>query len=291
MTTLSFEAIGTTWQIDIHHDLPSKEEALVLSRIQERIGLFDQTYSRFRPDSLVSQMAREGGTHTLPDDAAPLFSLYRTFYELTNGKVTPLIGQVLVDAGYDAAYSLKEGVLTQPKPWDEVFTYQAPQLTLKEPALLDFGAAGKGYLVDIVADILRTNGFTEFCVDAGGDIFHETATGNLLRIGLEHPEDTNQAIGIASLGKGSICGSAGNRRTWGKFHHIIDPEALSSPQHIRALWVAAQSALVADGVATALFFTSPETLQPAFSFEYAILNNDFSVNSSPHFPAEFFISS
>jgi FAD:protein FMN transferase len=38
--------------------------------------------------------------------------------------------------------------------------------------VIDVGAAGKGYLVDIVSDILIEDRFTEFIVDGSGDIHH-----------------------------------------------------------------------------------------------------------------------
>ena len=54
-------------------------------------------------------MARAAGQYHLPDDAKPMFDLYYKLYAATDGKCTPLIGQVLVDAGYDANYSLQVG--------------------------------------------------------------------------------------------------------------------------------------------------------------------------------------
>ena len=41
--------------------------------------------------------------------------------------------------------------------------------------MIDVGAAGKGYLVDLVCDILRHEGLTEFAVDASGDLRREVA--------------------------------------------------------------------------------------------------------------------
>lgn len=49
--------------------------------------------------------------------------------------------------------------------------------------MIDVGAAGKGYLVDIVSEILRQAGHTRFVVDAGGDLRHAGEHG--LHVGLE----------------------------------------------------------------------------------------------------------
>ena len=57
MCTFRFEAIGTHWEIETHELLGRRLE----QRILERIEHFDATYSRFRPDSLVSQIAAAPG--------------------------------------------------------------------------------------------------------------------------------------------------------------------------------------------------------------------------------------
>jgi thiamine biosynthesis lipoprotein len=286
---VEFEAIGTHWQIDLPQDLAPAQSERVLALIEKRIADFDKNYSRFREDSLVSEMARTAGTYTLPEDAKPLLDLYKELYDLTGGLMTPLIGQVLVDAGYDATYSLVPKPLTSPPAWDEVLDYHYPTLTLKKPVLLDFGAAGKGYLIDIIGEILTSEGIQEFTIDAGGDILHK---GNEpIRIGLENPTDFTEALGVVALHNASICGSAGNRRAWAQFHHIIDPVKLTSPRDILALWVVADSALIADGLATALFFVDYSVLTPHFSFEFLLNQKEGTASYSAHFPAELFIPS
>ncbi len=283
-----FDAIGTHWCVDILEDVDGVRAERLAMKIHDRIDAFDKAYSRFRADSLVTQMSKNIGTFLLPSDATPMMELYRKLYDATNGMVTPLIGNALSDAGYDAEYSLVPKPMTALKPWDSVMRFTDPILTLSEPALLDFGAAGKGYLIDIVSDILRTDGIESFCVDAGGDMCYRSAAGETMRVGLENPVDTSQAVGVASILNKSICGSAGNRRAWGEFHHILDPGTLTSPKHILAVWVVADTTMLADGLTTALMFVAPNILQKEFNFEYAILHADFSITASTNFPGEFF---
>lgn len=280
-----FEAIGTSWEIE--YATPNTRRISHLEdRIHARIEEFDKAYSRFRTDSLVTLMARAGGTHNLPADGYALLTFYHKLYNVTKGKITPLIGKVMEDAGYDANYSLVSGELTTPKLWDAVIAYDKESITLHEPAVLDFGAAGKGYLVDCIGDLLKEHGVNAFCINAGGDMLcfgDETQ-----RIGLENPQDAKQVLGIAELATGSICGSSGNRRAWGAYHHIIDPKTLESPRHVLATWVVAEQALVADGIATSLYMVEPEVLTPVFDFAYAVLKQDGTMQASPHFPATFF---
>ncbi len=285
--TFSFDAIGTHWQIEINDFLSEEERDSLLNKIKERIESFDKAYSRFREDSLVTEMSRNTGVYRLPVDADMLFSHYKKFYDVTDGRVTPLIGDVLSDAGYDAKYSLIQSKpLTAPLLWDDVLEYQYPNLIMKKTAMLDFGAGGKGYLIDIVASLLEKEGISTYCIDAGGDIL--TRGGQPLIIGLEDPNDSSKVIGKVALSNQSIAGSAGNRRVWGEFHHIIDPVTLQSPKHILGLWVIADTTILADLLATALFFISPEELSKQFDFEFMIVNPDYSVITSDGFSAELF---
>jgi len=287
MTRFIFEAIGTSWRIDIDAELSSARETELLSRIKKRIDEFDRAYSRFRPDSLVTKMSQKIGTYELPDDALPMISLYKELYDLTGGKLTPLIGNVISDAGYDAVYSLKQKkALEAPPSWDEILEYAHPNLTIRKPVILDFGAAGKGYLIDIVGGVLESEGVISYMIDAGGDIRHRGSEP--AKIGLEDPDDLSKVVGVYPLSNSSICGSAGNRRRWGDFTHIIDPKTLKSPTEIVATWVAAESTLLADGLATALFFTEPEILTAKHPFEYAVIYKDRSVKASDGFSKAIF---
>ncbi|MBP6884726.1 MAG: FAD:protein FMN transferase [Candidatus Pacebacteria bacterium] len=288
MVQFNFEAIGTHWQIDIYQDISSFKEEEILVSVKNRIEIFDKTYSRFRTDSLVTEMSKKVGIYILPDDAKEMLAVYRDLYIRTNGHVTPLIGNIISDAGYDAEYSLKQkkDLFEAPK-WENVIEYVYPALTVKQPVLLDFGACGKGYLVDIVGGVIEACGIFQYCIDAGGDILHKGP--NSIRVGLENPENNTQALGIYTLQNGSICGSALNRRKWENFTHVINPKTLTSPKEILAVWVATQTALVADALATGLFFESAKAFRDRYDFEYLIVRSDFSIEKSPNFSNELFM--
>lgn len=282
-----FEAIGTHWQIDIDSAFPVEKKEELLRQIKLRIDLFDKTYSRFRQDSLVTRMSRHTGRYQVPDDARDLMAMYEKLYEITHHAFTPFIGNVLAQAGYDAEYSLKPKKLYPPPGW-ECIAYTHPIIHVMKPVLLDFGAAGKGYLVDIIGKILKKNMINTYAIDAGGDILYKNSENKKIRVGLEHPENQQQVIGIANLLNGSICCSAGNRRKWKDFHHIINPHTLASPKHILSTWVLAEKALLADALATALFFVPAKVLLSHFNFSYALVNADYALECSKDFPGEFY---
>jgi thiamine biosynthesis lipoprotein len=287
MTQFNFEGIGTKWQIDIYKQLSETEEQKILSLIKNRVEVFDKAYSRFRDDSIVTKMSKEAGTFLLPEDAKMMFRLYYDLYKLTDGFFTPLVGNLLSEAGYDAKYSLKEKKINKVPQWEEIIFYEFPNIQVKKPVILDFGAGGKGYLVDLVGNVLEKNNIFEYCINAGGDILYKGK--KLIRIGLENPENTDQVIGIYTLQNGSICGSAGNRRAWGNFTHIMNPKTLTSQKNILAVWVIAKTAFLADSLATCLFFVPAKKLLGHYEFEYVLIRNDFSVEKSEDFSGELFL--
>jgi FAD:protein FMN transferase len=286
---LSFLAKGTYWNIDITKIPDSVNIEKLIRQIKDRIQLFDNTYSRFLSGSLVTKMSKKTGIYTLPPDGKKLLDLYHDMYQITQGSVTPLIGTLMEAAGYDARYSLKTKKVYSPPRWDDALEYSFPKLVVKKPVLLDFGAAGKGYLVDIIGKLLEDSEITNYCIDAGGDILYKSDQNSTLRVGLENPNNTNQVIGILELKKGSICSSAGNRRKWGKYHHIINPHTLTSPSPVQSTWVIAETAIIADALATALFFVPSIDLK-LYHFEYLILYDDMSVEKSAGFNTELFTS-
>jgi len=283
----TFSAIGTEWWIGVYESVDPAALALLQQKVNQRIELFDKTYSRFRGDSLVTQLAQSAGSYTFPTDCKPLFRFYEQLYEITDGLVTPLIGQTLANAGYDATYSLQSGHISAPPKWKDVLNLYNQTLTATQPVLLDFGAAGKGYLVDILSELLHGAGVVRFCIDASGDLYC-SQLAEPLRIGLENPQNVAQAIGIVSMQNGALCGSAGNRRAWGKYHHILNPHTLEPVQDIQAVWVSAETTMLADGLATALFFVPAEQLQKHFRFAHCIVQADNTVQCSADFPAELF---
>ncbi|MEI6042457.1 MAG: FAD:protein FMN transferase [bacterium] len=287
MTQFNFKAIGTTWQIDIYKELDSQKEEELLLIIKNRIEVFESNYSRFREDSIVTKISKQVGEYGLPEDAEKMMSIYHELYNLTNGFFSPFMGNLLSDAGYDSNYSLQpKDELSVPPEWNDVFEYSHPKLTVKKSVMLDFGAAGKGYIVDIIGELLNSEGVDEYCIDAGGDILHKGK--NTIRVGLENPKNLDQVIGVCTLQNGSICGSSGNRRSWGKYNHIMNPKTLESSDEIIAIWVTAKTAMIADALATCLFFVDASMLAPLYDFEYVLIRKDFSMEKSEGFQGEFF---
>ncbi len=245
-----FDAIGVPWRIDTREPLPES----IRSAVRDRIERFDHDWSRFRSDSLVSRMASAPGRYRLPDDAGPLLDWYRELYQASGGRVSPLVGGALSSLGYDAAYSLIPSPERVRVPaWADAIAWDGTFLEVISPVLLDVGAAGKGYLIDLVGGVLDDHGIRTRIIDASGDL---AATGDVsIRVALEHPADPTKAIGVVELASGALAASATNRRAWGDgLHHVLDAVTGEPTRDVVATWVLADDALTADGAASALFF-------------------------------------
>lgn len=283
-SSFSFEGIGTQWDIATQDPLTPEVQGHLLSTVKD----YDRTYSRFRADSAVSALAREAGTVVLPAHAVALQGVYASLYRLTDGAMTPLVGGSLERLGYDSSYTLApHGAPAPASRWEDVLEWTGTNLGALEPLVFDIGAAGKGQLVDLLGDVLRSAGHREFLVDGSGDMLH--AGSRPVTVALEHPYDARQAIGTVELQNGALCASASNRRVWGDgLHHVLDGRTGRPIQTTVATWTRASTALVADALATALFMAEPARLESGFEFSWLRVSSDGTFSRSRDFEGKLF---
>lgn len=273
-----FDALGTKWEITSNQAISSATKQKITGEIER----FDATYSRFRPDSQVRVIAKNPGTFMLPDSAETMLNFYDELWDLTNHKVTPLVGGTLEAAGYDGEYTLRpNNTIPLPPHYKDTVHRNGATISVDKAVLIDIGAVGKGYLVDSICELFKKDGHASFVVDASGDL---RVVGERIEVvGLEHPDDTSEIIGTAAVSNRALCASASNRRSWGDWHHIIDPDTTRPVRDIVATWVIADSTMIADGLATALFFSSPADLAARYTYEYVRLHANGSVEYSNYF--------
>jgi thiamine biosynthesis lipoprotein len=284
-----FDGIGTSWEISTPDPLPSGLRSSVLAEVER----YDSTWSRFRQDSLVARMSATPGQYQLPPEAEGLAALYRRLYTLSGGAMTPLIGESLERLGYDPHYSLQpRGEAAPPPTWDAVLAWHGTSLRTTAPVVLDIGAAGKGQLVDLLAEQLRGHGVRDFFIDASGDLLNgssEDAGHEPVQVALEHPYDATKAIGTVPLGSGALCASASNRRAWGDgLHHVLDGTTGAPVRTVVATWARADTAMEADALATALFLVPAEDLERQFRFSWVKVFSNGSAEYSAEFEGRLF---
>lgn len=281
-----FTAIGTRWQIQTAAPLDDALRAAVM-RLVDR---FDREWSRFRGDSVVTALARAGGSVAAPADAAAMLDAYLELSAATAGAVNPLVGDALARRGYDARYTLVDrGAAPAPAQWSDLISWREGELRLAEPATVDVGALGKGRLVDLVLAMLAPRVEGRIVVDASGDLVVRGGADRPERIGLEHPYDARRAIGVWELADAALAASATNRRAWGDgLHHVLDARTGEPVRTIAATWAVATDAMTADAAATALFFDGGPAYAHAHGAQWVRMTTDGRVEWSPDCKAELF---
>ncbi|MFC7789244.1 FAD:protein FMN transferase [Microbacterium sp. MAHUQ-60] len=282
MSVWDFEAIGTRWEIVTDAPLPTQVRDAVTAVISD----FDAEWSRFRTDSVVSRLRAEGGTAPAPRDTASMLDAYRELSRATQRAVNPLVGAGLEALGYDAALRLTPGApRAAPRDWERLLHWSASELILREPAMIDVGALGKGRLVDRVVQTLVTVP-GRVIVDAGGDL---RVRGGRARIALEHPYDPTSAIGVVQIADRALCASAVNRRAWGdRLHHVLDARTGEPVRTWAATWAIGADAMHADAAATALFFEGGPGLAQRWGIDWVRMSTDGRVEWSHGFDGELF---
>ncbi|MGO3088828.1 MAG: FAD:protein FMN transferase [Galactobacter sp.] len=270
----AFDAIGTRWNIHTPEPLPQAHRAAVSAVIED----YDKTFSRFRPDSKVSQMAWDAGSWELPAYASDLLGLYKLVSAVTEGAVNPLVGASLTHLGYGPDVTLEALPGTLPAPaFKDVCEINGRVLSTSEPIALDVGALGKGQLADLVLTCLKDAGYGDVAVDAGGDV---ACTGSARRLGVEDPADPTRVLAAVTLTDGALCGSSTRRRAWQRaggtedLHHVLDARTGRPVRGVTAAYASAPDAMTADAATTALFFASPNTVSDALGVEALVLYDD-----------------
>ena len=317
----------------------------ISQRVEKRIRAFVDEYesvlSRFRADSLVSRIAcaEAGGDFEFPAWAEPLFAIYDEFYAATCGAFDACVGADLLALGYDNSVQfVPESAASASDDSDSWANYRralpvkwgdisrddgSTTLHANQPVQLDFGAAGKGYFVDLVTQIIKDelggemSADCDFLVNAGGDMRACFSDENCqIKVALENPFDTTQAVGVVSIASGALCASSAVRRRWkvkdancladNAFEsnliatHLINALDGTSSQKLAASWtyVPAKTCdfptAYADALATALFVSQENNLQKIVQnvgSEFAVMLPNRAarqVRATSAFPAHFF---
>jgi thiamine biosynthesis lipoprotein len=124
---------------------------------------------------------------------------------------------------------------------------------------VNLGGIGKGYAVDRGAAILRSRGFTDFMIQAGGDLYVAGARGDRpWRVAIRDPRGPADAV-FASLDlrDGTFSTSGDYERFFIKdgrrYHHIIDPTTGQPATGVRSVTIVADRAVLADALSTGVF--------------------------------------
>ena len=291
----SGQALGTTVEIK----LPSRHSSFFPLCFSE-LTRIENAYSRFLPDSELSRLnSKMGIWQDASEELLSLVGKAEEFRGNTDGHFDISLKSVLDHMGYDAEYSFKpkkdkRGIadaLSRLLPVARMDRAKGRILLRRQ---IEFGGLGKGYALDRVAALLEGKGVKHYYINAGGDVYAKQGEGEApWEIILEHPDDSERAMGKVSLDGKSIAGSAPNRRSWGngEFHHLINAKTGKPAQGVKCIFVIAKTGIEADAYATALFtagFENGIELSKKLPVEILAVSSKGKMYESSGFGAEIF---
>lgn len=265
-TPLTFTALGTTWWIELFDEVDNQRRDRLTESITALVHSIEARFSRFLPDSLTTTLNTKRTLTTSDLDLLALITLGKQLYTTTNEVFNCLLGEHLESRGYDADYSFTPTTAptTFPDPLTDIIIND-DTITLTQ-GKLDLGGFGKGWAIDQVAELLTSNGITEFLINAGGDMYGTSEHGQPITIYLEHPYMPDTLIGSTTLCKQGFAASSRFKRQWKHtdttYNHIVDTQTVaeSADSAPDGVFVKAPTAVMADAFATTGLLTTPTTL-------------------------------
>jgi thiamine biosynthesis lipoprotein len=121
------------------------------------------------------------------------------------------------------------------------------------------GGIGKGYAIDRGAAILRSRGFRDFMIQAGGDLYVAGKRGDRpWRVAVRDPRGAaDRSFAALDLTDGTFSTSGDYERFFmdhgRRYHHILDPDLGEPARASRSVTIVATRAVVADGLSTGVF--------------------------------------
>ena len=216
--------------------------------------------SRFDTASELSQLSSKIGT-PVPVSAilyeAVQFAI--AVAEETGGAFDPTVGSRMEAAGFNREYHTGRPVQAAFDPDDSV-SYRdvlldpaQKTITLLRPMVLDLGSVAKGLAVDMAARELQP--FKDFAIDAGGDLYLGgcNSEGRTWSVGIRHPQHDGELIDSIRVSNQAVCTSGDYERG----EHILDPRRANAAGNAVSVTVVAETAMLADALATAAFVLGP----------------------------------
>ena len=219
MLRRAFTAMGTDIEVLLDAD-PGERAERALDRAEAEFERLEQVMSRFRDDSELSRLNREGSIAEASPDLVRVVELSLEARDATEGRFDPTVHDAVVAAGYDRTFDAVAPAtiadpVEVPARCGGAVHVTGPTIELEPGIRLDLGGIGKGYAADRVAELLAVAG--PCLVNAGGDI---AVRGGSWPVGV-----TDEIT--LELTRGGLATSGRDRRRWlrngEEQHHLIDP--------------------------------------------------------------------
>ncbi len=245
-----------------------------VKQVQSRITELDRLWAVTDPDSELSRL-NSGESFSVSPETAELTAFCAEISEETKGALDPTIYPVLTAWGF----TLEENRVPPESEIAELLTrvgidnvlQNDNEITLKNGAMLDFGAVAKGYAGDEAAKILREAGISSALINLGGSIttIGKKPNGSDWRIGVKNPSGEGN-VGTLALSDLSAVTSGMYERYFTApdgtvYGHIIDPKTgCPVDNDLLSVTIISENATLCDALSTALFVMGSEKAQDFF---------------------------
>ncbi len=263
MQQVEFRAMGCQMLAIVDDD--TSETAEVLAEVPFWFEQWEQSLSRFREDSELSDLNRRSGRAVRVSSV--MWQVVRVALDVarqTDGLVVPHMLGALEFAGYDRSFELLASggaAGTSPPPAVGANDWQAIELgshprTIFLPAglRLDLGGVAKGWAAQQAMKRLRLYG--PALVNAGGDIAVSAPQfdGRPWPVTIEDPFGRDDRLSPLRVFGGGVATSGRDYRRWQQGdtmqHHIIDPRSgRPAETDVMSVTVAAPTTLAAEAAA------------------------------------------
>ena len=124
------------------------------------------------------------------------------------------------------------------------------------------GGIGKGYALDLAVTVLHQEGFRDFLLQAGGDMYAAgTNNGTPWTLGIADPRGAHEAFAAVEVRDATFSTSGDYERFFMKdgvrYHHLIDPDRGEPARGCRSVTIVANRAMIADVLSTGVFILGP----------------------------------
>ena len=257
--------MGTMVSITLHSPSRAMAEDAMATAFTEMERLI-QVFDRHAAGTALEILNSQGCLAHPPEELRMVLTRAERLGLVTSHAFNPAIAP-LVDMYRSAARS---GRLPKERECTEILPICAPggiQLEhggirlARQGMRLTLDGIAKGYIADAASDALLRSGIADHMVDAGGDLRVQgrSPKGEPWLVAIENPASGGVPLALTRLSGGGIATSGGYASPFdraGKHHHLINHRTGQSPD-IASVTVMASSAMLADGLATALSLMPP----------------------------------
>lgn len=273
---LSGQTMGTSYHISFETP-KGVNVAQVQASIDKRLDEINASMSTYQADSTISKFnaLQAGQTISVDPDFIKVLADSRVIYEASNHAFDPTVHPLVGLWGFGAGMSVER---LQNPPTEADITAVRDKIGLDKVVLegdklsktvdgvgLDFSAIAKGYGVDVIADVLKSNyQITNYMVEIGGEIATSGVNdkGTAWTLAIDKPimgstASTREIMTTISLSGQSIATSGNYRNAFTHngqtYSHTINPHtAYPVAGGVPSVTVVADTTAMADGWATAL---------------------------------------